>query len=145
MERPPRDPKLLIVSNRDWITIFIYATAMTFAVIVAVIYCNQAISTDSKIINNVAFITLAFAQLFHVFNMSSARSNLLVNDITKNKFVWIALLICTALLGLVYVIPQMRLVLGLEMLTAEVWIVSIFAGLIPLVLIQLYKLIGEKK
>jgi Ca2+-transporting ATPase len=145
MERPPRDPKLLIVSNRDWITIFIYATAMTLAVFVAVIYCNQVISTDSKIINNVAFITLAIAQLFHVFNMSSAHSNLLVNDITKNKFVWIALLICTALLALVYVIPQMRLVLGLEILTAEIWIVSILAGLIPLVLIQLYKLIWERK
>lgn len=144
MERLPRDPKLLIVSNKDWITISLYAVAMTLAVITAVFYCNQTISTDSKIINNVAFITLAFAQLFHVFNMSSKHSNFLVNDITKNKFVWIALLICTILLALVYAIPQMRSVLGLDRLPFEVWLVSILAGLIPLVFVQVYKIIWER-
>lgn len=144
MERLPRDPKLLIVSNKDWITISLYAVAMTLAVIAAVFYCNQTISTDSKIINNVAFITLAFAQLFHVFNMSSKHSNFLVNDITKNKFVWIALLICISLLALVYIIPQMRSVLGLDRLPFEVWLVSILAGLIPLVFVQVYKIIWER-
>jgi Ca2+-transporting ATPase len=143
MERPPRDPKLLIVSNSDWITISLYATAMTLAVIAAVFYTNQNISTDSKILNNVAFITLAFAQLFHVFNMSSAQSNLLLNDITKNKFVWIALLICTTLLVLVYAITKLRSVLGLDVLPFQVWIVSIIAGLIPLVLVQVYKIIWK--
>jgi len=143
MERPPRDPKLLIVSNSDWITISLYAIAMTLAVIAAMFYSNQNISTDSKILNNVAFITLAFAQLFHVFNMSSIQSNLLLNDITKNKFVWIALLICTTLLVLVYAIPKLRSVLGLDVLPFQVWIVSIIAGLIPLVLVQAYKIIWK--
>jgi len=145
MERPPRDPKLLIVSNSDWITISLYATAITFAVIAAVFYCNQTISTDPKIANDVAFLTLAFAQLFHVFNMSSVNSNLLVNDITKNKFVWIALIICTVLLVVVYNVPQMRLALGLEVLPTKVWLVSILAGLIPLVLVQVIKLLGKLK
>src|SRR5690606_19245059 len=145
MDSPPRDPKLPIVSNKDWITIYLYATVMTLAVIVAVVYCKQYISDDTKIANNVAFIALAFSQLFHVFNMSSANSNLLLNDITKNKFVWIALSICTILLLLVYAIPQMRLVLGLEVLSVKVWLVSILAGLIPLVLVQVYKIIGKIK
>jgi Ca2+-transporting ATPase len=144
MERPPRDPKQLIVSKKDWITINLYAAAMTLAVFVAVFYCNHTISTDSKILNNVAFITLAFAQLFHVFNMSSVHSFFFVNDITKNKFVWMALLICTTLLMLVYAFPQMRLVLGLEMLSAKVWVLSILAGLIPLLLVQGYKIIWRK-
>jgi Ca2+-transporting ATPase len=141
MKKPPRDPKHLIISNKDWITVNLYATAITLSVIVAVFYCNYTISTDSKILNNVAFITLAFAQLFHVFNMSSAHSNFLVNDITKNKFVWMALVICTILLVLVYAIPQMRLALGLEILSANLWVVSILAGLIPLFLVQGYKII----
>jgi Ca2+-transporting ATPase len=141
MKKPPRDPKHLIISNKDWITVNLYATAITLSVIVAVFYCNYTISTDSKILNNVAFITLAFAQLFHVFNMYSAHSNFLVNDITKNKFVWMALVICTILLVLVYAIPQMRLALGLEILSANLWVVSILAGLIPLFLVQGYKII----
>jgi Ca2+-transporting ATPase len=77
--------------------------------------------------------------------MSSAHSKLLVNEITKNKFVWIALLICTALMVLVYVFPQTRLVLGLEVLPDRVWIVSLIASLIPLVLVQVYKVVSGLK
>jgi P-type Ca2+ transporter type 2C len=145
MDRPPRDSKNLIVSNKDWIIIALYATAMTIAVLAAIGYCQQAISKDTKIVNNVAFITLAFAQLFHIFNMSSAHSNSVVNEVTKNKFVWIALLICTMLMLLVFAIPQMRLVLGLELLSAKAWLVSILAALIPLVFFQAYKIIWGRK
>ncbi len=145
MERPPRDPKNLIISNKGWITIVIYAALMTLAVIAALLYCEQAITTDAKVANNVAFLTLAFAQLFHVFNMSSAHSNLFVNDITKNKFVWLALLLCITLLLAVYALPQIRLVLGLEVLATKIWMVSILAGLIPLILVQIYKSISERK
>jgi Ca2+-transporting ATPase len=45
---------------------------------------------------------------------------------------------------LVYLLPQMRLVLGLEVLSAKLWVVSILASLIPLVLIQIYKIIENK-
>lgn len=145
MDRPPRNPKSLIVSNRDWITVSLYAAAMTISIIVAVIYCKQVISSDSRVLNNVAFITLVFAQLFHVFNMSSAHSKLILNEITKNKFVWIALLICTILMVLVFAIPQMRLVLGLAVLPSEIWVVSILSALIPLVLFQGYKIIADRK
>ncbi|MBL7872555.1 MAG: cation-translocating P-type ATPase [Cyclobacteriaceae bacterium] len=141
MENPPRDPKHPIVSNRNWITIALYAIAMTISVIAAVSYCKQVITSDPRIVNNVAFITLAFAQLFHVFNMSSARSHVLVNDITKNKYVWLALIICTVLMMLVYALPQMRLVLGLEMLSGTVWIISLLFSLSPLVLVQVFRLI----
>ncbi len=143
MNRPPRDPKNLIVANKDWLTISLHAACMTIAVLVAVLYSKQTFSIDAKAANNVAFITLAFAQLIHVFNMSSAQSHLLVNEITKNKYVWIALLICTLLMVLVYAIPQMRLALGLIILPAKVWLVAILAAFIPLLLVQGYKMIAN--
>jgi Ca2+-transporting ATPase len=141
MERPPRDPGSFIVSKKDWIAVYLYSILITLAVIVAITYCKQTISADHNIVNNVAFLTLAFAQIFHVFNMSSKRSHMLVNEITKNKFVWLAVIICISLLLLVYALPQMRLVLGLERLSVELWLMSILFGLIPLVLVQLYKII----
>jgi P-type Ca2+ transporter type 2C len=141
MERPPRHPEKDIISKKEWILVAIYSAAITFAVIVAVLYSKNVRNVDDKTANNVAFLSLAFAQLFHVFNMSSSRSGLLVNEITKNKFVWLALFICAALLILVYVSPMMRLVLGIETLSAEIWMVALLAGLIPLVLVQLYKII----
>lgn len=145
MDRLPRDPKKAIISSKDWVTIYIYAFSMTLAVTAAIFYSTKTISADPKITNNVAFITLALAQLFHVFNMSSKHSNLFVNEITRNKFIWIALIICTVLMVLVYAVPQVRLVLGLEVLPAKVWIVSLVASLIPLVLVQGYKIIWKRK
>ncbi len=139
MEEPPKDPKAPIVSNKNWISIVIYSVTITLAIILALFYSKQVITTDTKVLNNVAFITLAFAQLFHVFNMSSIHSALFLNEITKNKFVWFAILICTGLMILVYVLPQARLVLGLVELPIKVWIVALLASLLPLVLVQIYK------
>ena len=141
MDKPPRDPKENIITNKDWIAIALYAVAISLSVISALLYCKAYISADNKVANNIAFITLAFVQLFHVFNMSSAQSKLLVNEVTTNKFVWLAILICTGLMLLVYAVPQIRLVLGLAVLPARAWIIAILAALLPLLLVQLYKII----
>ena len=144
MKIPPRDSKEDIVTNKDWIEIGLYSAIITTTVIAAVIYCREFITQDHKILNNVAFITLAFAQLFHVFNMSSPKSKFLVNEITKNHFVWYAIVICSGLMVFVYLLPQMRLVLGLSLLPINVWTVSLVASLIPLILIQIYKVLSQK-
>ncbi len=145
MDKPPRDPKRNIISNRNWGAIVLYSAAMTLSVLLAVFYCRYTMTTHSAMENNVAFITLAFAQLFHVFNMSAADSRIFINDVTKNKFVWLALVICTAILALVFFLPQMRLVLSLEVLPLNVWLVSIVAGMLPLILVQGFKIIRGKK
>jgi P-type Ca2+ transporter type 2C len=143
MDRPPRAFKEEIVSNKEWISIGLYSFIITLSVISAMIYCQEFITPDDAIANNVAFMTLAFAQLFHVFNMSSPHSKLFVNEITKNRFVWYAIIICTGLMIFVFVVPQMRLVLGLKSLPADVWIASIVASFVPLILVQIYKAIWQ--
>ena len=144
MEKAPRDPKKNIVTNKSWVAITLYALAMTLSVILAVIYCKQVFSVSDQMANNIAFITLAFAQLFHVFNMSSTHSQFFVNDITRNKFVWLALIVCSALLMTVYLVPQLRLALSLTILPGELWMVALVASFIPLVIVQLYKFISGK-
>ncbi len=145
MEEPPKDPKAAIISNKNWTAIVIYALAMTLAVMVAIIYCKQIIDPDDQVLNNIAFMTLAFAQLFHVFNMASFHSSMFINEITKNKFVWFAIIICSGLMVLIFALPQARLVLGLVELPLEVWMVSILASFIPLVMVQIYKVIVGRR
>ncbi len=87
MDNPPRDPKKNIITNTSWLAIVIYAVLMTASILLAVFYCRFTMTTDGRLENNIAFITLTFAQLFHVFNMSSPHSRFLVNDVTKNKFI----------------------------------------------------------
>ncbi len=144
MEQPPKDPKADIISNRKWIDTTLYAIVITLSVMAALIYCQQVLKIDNQSENNVAFITLAFAQLFHVFNMSSVGSKLFVNDVTKNKFVWFAILICTGIMVFIYLVPQMRLVLGLKELPMNIWLVCMAASVLPLLIIQIYKRIFER-
>lgn len=145
MEQPPRDPKKPIISTKNWQVIVIYSVTITLAVVAAVMYCKQTITTNDKVANNVAFITLAFAQLFHVFNMASVKSNILVNDVTKNKFVWLAIIVCSGIMVVVYIVPQMSYVLGLTVLPISIWVVCIVAGFIPLLALQLFKMVAVKK
>lgn len=144
MQRPPRGFKENIISTRDWFVISAYALTLTLSVILAVLYTKYYITEDEIVLNNIAFITLSFAQLFHVFNMSSLHSKLIVNEITTNKFVWFALLICVALLALVFIVPELRLVLKLNVLSPQLWITAILAGLLPLVGIKIYMSIWKK-
>ena len=145
MKKPPRDPEKDIVTNSNWLVIALYAVAMTMSVILAVLYCQYFVSAEHGVLNNVAFVTLAFAQLFHVLNMSSPQSGLFMNEVTKNKFVWLALLICVGLLALVYSIPQTRTVLHLSILPVTAWVVCLLTSLLPLVLVQLYKIIWGRR
>ena len=46
-----------------------------------------------------SFLTLAFAQLFHVFKMRGRRSPALVNAVTRNPYVWGAVVLCTGILA----------------------------------------------
>lgn len=144
MKRPPKNPERNIISKKGWILISSYAFVITSAVAAAVVYCRLVLKTDDQVTNNIAFVTLALAQLFHVFNMTSAKARFWVNDITKNKYVWLAIFGCTGLLLLVFAIPQMRMVLHLVALPAEVWLVCLVASLLPLILIQVYKKIWKQ-
>jgi len=145
MERPPRDPKLDIISMRNWIVILIYALLMTGCVLLAIFICRVYVSADVRVVNNVAFLTLASSQLFHVFNMSSLHSRMLANEVTGNKFVWIALLLCFFLLVVVYLFPLSRGALNLNLIPIQAWVTAGLASMLPLVLVQLYKLVSEKR
>ena len=144
MEKPPRNPKLEIIALGNWVSILIYACLMTLSVLAAVFYCRYFISSNPQYINNIAFITLAFSQLFHVFNMSSRHSGLLVNEVTKNKFVWMALLLCVVLVLGVYAFAESRAALGLAILPLEIWIASLLASLLPLLVVQCYKVVSNR-
>lgn len=144
MLKPPRDPKQPLITNSNWTTISIYAFLITLSVLVAVFYCKYFISTDPQLINNIAFITLAFSQLLHVFNMSSTHSALVVNEVTKNKFVWIAILICVILVFGGFYFAQSRVALGLIILPFKIWMVSLIASALPLILVQCYKIIHQQ-
>ena len=145
MDEPPRRESDAIVGKKDWITVTIYAAAMTLAVVLAVVYSKYVLDASEHDLNNIAFVTLTITQLLHVFNMSSLKSSVFVNEVTRNHFVWLALLLCFGLLALVFVVPSLRSILELELIPISQWITCFVASCLPLVGLQIYHYFGRKK
>jgi Ca2+-transporting ATPase len=75
-------------------------------------------------------LVLTLAQLFHGFNMRDATADFLSDDVSHKLYVWLAQLLCAALLvGSAY-LPVLSTVL--EPRQASGWIVILVLALFPL-------------
>lgn len=140
MKLPPKDPKEPIITKHNWIQIAVYGIIIGGAVSGAYFYGHFVWETPEEINNNIAFFSLAFAQFLHVLNMREARENIWNNQVTRNKYVWLAVIFCVAVLLVAYNIPVLAEVLSFVSLGMREWILIAVASLLPTVLIQLIKL-----
>ncbi len=85
----------------------------------------------------VSFMTLASAQLWHVFNMREPDDGLFKNEVTANPFVWSALALCIALIAAAVYVPGLSQVLGMTPPDPMGLALVAAAGLVPLVLGQI--------
>jgi P-type Ca2+ transporter type 2C len=87
----------------------------------------------------ISFLILAMSQLWHVFDMRKNGTHILKNEITKNKYVWYALILSILLLlGAVY-IPFIANILSLIDPGVKGWLVIIVASLAPMIFSQVLK------
>jgi Ca2+-transporting ATPase len=136
LRKPPRDPKEPILGRTQWLAVILQAMALaagTFAALLAAHWLNF----DALQSVTVTFLTLAFGQLWHVFNMRSGSSGVFLNEVTRNGWVWAALVLCSLLLAVPPYIPQTADLLHVMPLTAEMWAVVMGCILAPRVLMQL--------
>ncbi|MFW5949867.1 MAG: cation-translocating P-type ATPase [archaeon] len=134
MDRPPRDPDEPIMSRTNWTELGLYGLAISAAVVGAFaiagdIYAGGLRSSEAV---TVSFLTLAFAQLWHVFDMREITSGILRNEITENVYVWGALVLSTLILiGATY-LPGISLALSTAPIGLEGWTVVLGMSLVPL-------------
>lgn len=139
MQRPPRSRKEAIITPKIWRTIGGYSLALTIAPLSALVFATFYLKESHAVANNYAFYTLVLSQILHLFNLADARQSFFRNEITRNPFVWYAILICLALVGIVYSIPVVREVLYFQTFAWEMLLwVSLFS-LIPVAIVQLVK------
>jgi P-type Ca2+ transporter type 2C len=139
MKQMPRKPGQAILSPKDWILVIVYAASITAAVLGTSWWTNVNLHWDPKVCNNIAFLSLAFAQLWHVFNLPSSKLSFWNNEVTRNAFVWWALLLCTFLLLLFYAFEPTRAIVGLQILPLKVWLVILGSSLVPVVIVFVLK------
>ena len=139
MKHPPRDPREPVLTKRHWQTIAGFGALITVSVLAAFGIALKVLHMDAREAVTVSFLVLAFAQLWHVFNMRSRGTSLLRNDVVRNPYVWGAVGLCVLLLlGAVY-LPGLSDVLKLTHPGAMGWLVVIGFSLVPLVVGQLLK------
>jgi Ca2+-transporting ATPase len=141
MRQPVRRAEKGVLTTAEWMTIGGYSALITGAVLLALFAALQWLGFPQEQAVTVSFLTLAFGQLWHVFNMKSRRSKLLGNEITRNRFVWGAIALCAGLLVAAVYLPGLSTVLKLTGPGAAGWAVVAGAGLVPLVLAQVVELL----
>jgi Ca2+-transporting ATPase len=145
MEHPPRDPQEGILTRKHWLHISGYGFLITVSVLAALFVAYTQLDMVKERAVSVSFLTLAFAQLWHVFNMRDPDSGLIKNDITLNPFIWGALALCSALLLATVYIPVVASVLEVKNPGMNGWTLILGMSLVPLILGQILKSVSKFK
>jgi Ca2+-transporting ATPase len=141
MQQPPRPRKQGILEGAHWRQIVTYGVLITATVLAAFAVALARHGHDMTSAVTVSFLTLAFAQLWHVFNLRSPASGLLANDVVRNPWIWGALGLCVALLlAAVYATP-LAAILDVAPPDAVDWLVIFTMSLLPLVAGQAWMLL----
>jgi Ca2+-transporting ATPase len=140
MNQAPRDPKEPVLTRGHWLGIGGYSLVIGAAVLGGFALALIHFSMSPAEAVTVSFLSLSLARLWHVFNMRSTGSRLWSNEITRNPFIWLALLLCLGLLGIALAIPGLRAILGLTLPSATGWGLIFTVSLLPLVVGQTVKL-----
>jgi Ca2+-transporting ATPase len=136
LKRPPRNPREPILGRSQWTVIVLHSLALTAGTFAALAAARLWLDLDGKSAVTVTFLTLAFAQLWHAFNMRHPRSKLLRNEVTRNPWLWGALLLCTALLAAPPYLEPIAGVMHLVPPTPIMWAIILGASAAPLVVTQ---------
>jgi Ca2+-transporting ATPase len=113
MKKPPRPIDAPILSRKLWISTALFGLVLAAGVIAITLYAHLVWQLPNAQVNNLAFYTLVVAQLIHVFNIPDRSESFFLNEVTRNLWVWGAILLCLILTGLGYLIPVLRQTLGL--------------------------------
>jgi P-type Ca2+ transporter type 2C len=142
LKRPPRDPREPILGVRQWVVIVLQSLALAAGTFGALAAARLGRDLDARSTVTVTFLTLAFAQLWHVFNSRRPRSSPLRNEVTTNPWIGGALLLCTTLLAAPPYIAPLAEVMHLTPPTAGMWAIILGMSFTPLIMTQVATLAG---
>jgi Ca2+-transporting ATPase len=142
LQRPPRRADEPILQRRHWLAIVGYGALIAAAVLGAFALALTVFDMPTAEAVTIGFLTFGFARLWHVFNMRSADSPLLVNEVTRNGYVWVAILVGIVLLLVATYVPVLAGVLDVSAPGADGWLLCLAFSLLPLLVVQVLKSTG---
>ena len=88
----------------------------------------------------IAFMTLALAQVFHVFNARSQLRSAFTSRLFTNGWLWAAVVMCLVLQGLAVSMPILQKVLHVAPPLTSDWALIAACSLLPVAVVELFKL-----
>ena len=144
MEQRAREKREPLLTRRHWLWMIGFSTLMSSAVLSSMAIATGFLGLAGSEAVTISFLTLAMAQLWHVFNMHSAREVGFNTEISRNPYVWGALILCLLLLAAALLIPGLAAVLELSMPTPTGWAVVLGMSLLPTLIGQIALVLGGR-
>jgi Ca2+-transporting ATPase len=145
MNQPPRDPQQAIVSGSMMRTTLGYAILISLSTLCAFAWDLYQSGGTPRHGRTVAFMTLAFAQIFHLGNARSGLPVLRPSRVASNPYALTAVGLTVALQILTVEFQPLAAVLKTEPLSLIDWLVVGSFALVPAVLGQILKLISAAR
>ncbi len=136
MERKPRDPQQSILGGGLMRDILLQGAMIGGLSLTAFIV---GLRDDIAAARTMTFLTLSFAQLVHSYNVRSARESLFKIGIWSNKRLNQGVLISALGVAIVYLVPVVRAIFKLKLLTPVEIGIALGLGFVPLLVMEVYK------
>ena len=160
MKKKPNKEKGIFVKSRLWrvayqgvmiglitLAAFIIGLATPDSILPQVEGLSNA-EVKVEIGQTMAFVTLAFAELVHVFNVRTPKKSVFKSHPFKNKMLLLALGVSALLMIVILAVPGLREVFSIPVLPAQDIFEMILLILSPIVIVEIMKLIklnGNRK
>jgi len=137
MLKKPRDPKTPIINGRTWVSIgltgFVEACLTLGAFII-----GSKISGEYAM--TMAFLTLGISQLFAAYGARSDHSSMFTIGVFKNRSMILAMLFSCLLQVIVVVVPFLREIFSLTMISSTHWFTVFGLSILMLVFSEIEKI-----
>ncbi len=142
MSKPPRDPKKNILSGNTGIAIAYQGFFQALIVL-----CTYIIGflgfKNYKIATTMAFLTINFIQLFHMYNVHSSKSIFKENPF-KNKLINLAFLLEISVFVIFALVPTLSNLLDMHPLTFTQWAIVFAMSMLIIPVCEIAKIISSK-
>jgi Ca2+-transporting ATPase len=132
MTKRPRPFAEPLLTRSHWIRIVLHGFIIAATVLAAMAIAVAQLDTSLEQAVTISFCTLTLAQVWHVFNMRDNIRNPLVNEITRNVWIWLAIVTCTMLLLAAVYLPLLSDVLKISHPGTDGWLVIVGMSVVPI-------------
>ncbi|MGA9594718.1 MAG: cation-transporting P-type ATPase, partial [Acidimicrobiia bacterium] len=138
LRQRPRDRSEPILTGSHWRLIIFYGALITASVMAGLLIATHVLDLSDERAVTISYLTLGFAQLWHVFNMVGRSESSIQNEVTRNRWVWAAIGLGTTLLVFPLVVPALSDILSISRLSAGEWLLVAGLSLVPLIVGRLF-------